>query len=355
MDLGIYPTLTKTYILERISQEEIMSFYLGIPVETNKLLKSPLRKDNNPTCAFYYNNQGRLRFRDLSGHFWGDCFDVVAKSIQVDSKNKKAFQLILHTIAKDFKIHKYQNNEEVVKYNTITKDYFSKTKKKNKLTFKIVFREYNYHDDTYWLQFNINRNILSAGKVYPAREIFISRDGYNFTRIYNYSTKDPAYCYYGGKGTYNIDDWKIYYPTRKAKGEQRFHSNASFLQGKHLITGDKIGIVTKAYKDVLSFRSFGIQAVAPSAESVLLTPLEYSFLQDNFDIIVSCMDYDLAGIKMANLLKKTYNIQPIMFTNGRFNTTNFKVKDFAEYVHKYDVHKTKLLLVEQFNKLKEQL
>lgn len=348
MNFGIYPTLNKDYITERVSQEEIMSKYLGIPVTIGNLVNSPLREDNNPTCAFYYNEQGRLRFRDLSGHFWGDCFDVVAYRLGVSSKNKKAFNLILHTIAKDFRIHKYQSNDEVKNYDNITKTFFNKTKVKKKLIFKIIPRKYNYHDDDYWNRFNITRKILTIGKVVPANEIQISRDGYRFTTIYRYAVKDPAYCYYGGRGTHSIDDWKVYYPNRRKKGEQRFHSNSSFLQGKPLIQGGKIGLITKSYKDVLSLRSFGIQSVAPSAESVLLTQPDFEYMRDNFDLILSCMDYDLAGISMSNKLKRVYDIEPVMFTNGRFGTFDYGAKDFAEYVDNFGIDKTKILLQKQY-------
>ena len=347
-NFGIYPTLDRKYILERITQEQIFEHYLGIPVKCGLLLLSPLRKDSNPTCSFYYNSQGRLRFRDFSGHFWGDCFDVVAYVLNVKSKDKRAFHLILHTIAKDFKIHKYHDASEVKKYNIITKEFFNKKKVKKKLIFKIIPRVYNYHDDDYWMKFNIDRNLLEHGLVYAAEEILISRDGYNYTCIYRYSLKDPAYCYYGGKGTYGIEDWKIYYPFRKQRGEQRFHQNASFLQGKHLISGGKLGIITKAYKDVLSFRSFGLQAIAPPAESVLLDQLDFEFMRDNFDVIVSCMDYDRAGQRMAQMLRNEYDIQPYMFTNGRYGSFNYKVKDFAEYVDKYGVSATKELIIKTY-------
>jgi hypothetical protein len=352
MEFGIYPTLTRTYILERISQEDIMSFYLGIPLNFTNLVKSPFRKDDNPTCGFHYNKYNRLRFRDFSGHFWGDCFDVVAYRLNVNSSDKKAFQLILHTIAKDFKLHKYENSIAIQQYELITKDFFATKKIKEKTQFKIYFREYNYHDDGYWNKFNINRTLLSYGRVFAAQEIYIFRKGQDPKLIYTYSTKDPAYCYYGGKDTNNIDNWKIYYPFRKKKEEQRFHSNSSFLQGKHLIKGGKIGLITKAYKDVLSFRSFGIQSVAPSAESVLLSKEEYEFMNSKFDLLLSCMDYDRAGKRMAQLLRKTYNIQPIMFTNGRFNTIDYGVKDFAEYVDVYKNNKTKELLTTIYKQLK---
>lgn len=354
MNLGLYPSLTKSYILERISQEEIMEKYLGIPLTIGSFVLSPLRVDHNPTCQFYYNQHGRLRFRDFSGHFWGDCFDVVAYKLGVNVSNKKSFQLIIHTIAKDFRIHKYQEDSEVNNYNKITKDFFSKKKVRNKTEFKIVPRAFNYHDDDYWNKFNIDRNLLKVGKVYAAQEISIRKDSEFYTNIYRYSLKDPAYCYFGGKDENGVDKWKIYYPFRK-KGEQRFHSNSSFLQGEHLITCGRIGIITKAYKDVLAFRSFGLQAVAPSAESVLITQDQFWFMKTKFDILISCMDYDRAGMIMAKKLRDVYRIEPMMFTNGLFNTKNYGSKDFAEYVDKQKVNNTKQLIDSIFDKHKNEL
>lgn len=352
MNFGILPDLTKTYILDRISQEAIMEKYLApygvTKVQTDRQILSPFRKENNPSCGFYYNSNGKLRIRDLGGSFWGDCFDVVAWVLKVNANNKKSFQLILHTIAKDFRIHKYVNNKEVTNYDIITKNFFTKRKtKKPKLIIKVIPRKINYHDVAYWKKFNINELLLNIGRVYFAEEIYISRDNMNYTQIYSYSTKDPAYCYYGGK-TDNIDDWKIYYPFRPKptkKGDKpRFHSNSSFLQGKHLITCGRIGIITKAYKDVLSFRSIGLQAVAPSAESILISQEDYWFMKNKFDFLISCMDYDTAGIRMMKKLYKHYRIQPFMLTNGTNNTVNYGVKDFAEQIDKNGVLKTKNLI-----------
>ena len=102
------------------------------------------------------------------------------------------------------------------------------------------------------------------------------------------------------------------------------------------------------YKDVLSFRSFGLQAVAPSAEGVLLTLPDFEFMRDNFDYLVSCMDYDRTGQRMAKLLRDTYDIPPLMFTNGNYGSKDFGSKDFAEYVDNNGVLVTKRLLLELY-------
>ena len=46
--------LTQELLLRYNSEETYMEHYLGIPVKKG-LFKSPLRKDNTPTCAFFNN------------------------------------------------------------------------------------------------------------------------------------------------------------------------------------------------------------------------------------------------------------------------------------------------------------
>jgi len=359
--IPILPELTKTYILNRVTEEEIMEKYLGISVTNDTLIAnsvySPLRIDKNPTCNYWYSSTGKLRFKDWSGHFHGDCFDVVAIKLQVNSRNKKAFQLILHTIAKDFKIHKYKDSKEVDKYETITKEFYKKLKKPNQTLIKVVPRNWNYHDDFYWNKFLIDRKILTIGKVYPVDELYISKRGKSFIKIYTYSIKDLAYAYYGGKDDKEKPMWKIYFPLRnkKDKGKPRFLSSHSFLQGKHLIQPARFCVVTKAYKDVLTFRKFNIIAVAPSAESVLLTRDEYWLLKQNFDFIVSCMDYDRTGKLMAKQLRDIYNIEPIMLTDGHFNTYNYGSKDPSDYVAKVGYNDSMLLFKTVFERYTEDL
>lgn len=64
MEFTIEPLrATKELITKRVSQEQLMEHYLGIPVKKG-LFKSPLRKDNHATCSFYKNKNGDIIFRD---------------------------------------------------------------------------------------------------------------------------------------------------------------------------------------------------------------------------------------------------------------------------------------------------
>ena len=115
---GILPSLNKNYILNNISQEEIFSKFMNISINdihwclqnTSNLIKSPLRIDNNPTMGFTYAGS-KLRCKDFNGHFWGDCFDLVAFIYNLDTKQTD-FITILEIIAKEFKLHKYKDSQE---------------------------------------------------------------------------------------------------------------------------------------------------------------------------------------------------------------------------------------------------
>ena len=106
-------TLTKELIFSRVSEETIMEHYLGTPVRKG-LLKSPLRLDNRPTCAFYRSKQsGRLVFKDFSGAFLGDCVSVVM--FKFNCSYSKALQII----ANDFGIIHNKNltvNKPLIQY-----------------------------------------------------------------------------------------------------------------------------------------------------------------------------------------------------------------------------------------------
>ena len=98
MEFSLEPiNITKELILSRVSEEQIMEHYLGIPIKKG-LFRSPLRNDKVPTCSFYRNSRGRLIMKDFSGAFSGDCFAVVVEKFQC------SYYMALQIIANDFGI-----------------------------------------------------------------------------------------------------------------------------------------------------------------------------------------------------------------------------------------------------------
>lgn len=356
-NIGLVDKLTISYILERVTQEQIMERYIGIKVCPQTLLpnssKSPFRKDDNPTCNYYYtiDNSGyaKLRFRDWDGTFKGDCFDAAAEVLKINTKTAQSFALLLNKIASDFKIHKYKDGKEVEALNV----FYTTYKTANSLkVFKIEPRPMNSYDTKFWSDMNgIGKELLKAGNVYMVKKLYIQNDLGELYETYRYRSNDPAYAYYGGKLN-GIGLWKIYYPYRK---NNRFSSNYAFLYGQSFFKPAKFGLITKSYKDVLCFASYGISAISVPSETYLMKPDDIFNLKTKVDILLTNFDYDRAGILLAQQYKKKYNIHPLMFTKGRFNQPNYGTKDFTDY-RAINGHNTTLKLIDTVNnKFQEEL
>lgn len=359
-NLGILPKLTKDYILERLSQEDIMEYYTKIPVNTITLMgnsfTSPLREDNNPTCNYYYKEDSRgeirLKLKDWNGSFDGDIFDIASFYTKISTKTGQGFALLLHEIAKTFNIHKYKNNkEEVLKLEKEIKLF--KTTNQLKL-FKVIPRKWNDFDKQYWYNsFGIDSNLLRLGKVIPVSELHIEDDSGYFKKIYNYYSKDPAFAYFGGKLN-GINIWKIYFPFRN-KTNRKFLTNYSFIQGLDIFTPSKVGIITKSLKDVLVYKSLGLEAIAIPSETYLMTKDEFFNIKTKCDITITNFDYDKAGILLANKYKKIHGCLPLMFTKGRFNQYDFGVKDMSEFRQQFGRDKSMELIQNLIHKYYEDL
>ena len=109
--------LSKDFILSKVSQINIISRYLQIPIDiiencivNGKLIQSVFREDdNNGSLGFTIIKNGKVKCKDFGGLFWGDCFDVVAYIIssiynkKFNVCNKNDFYFILKHIAYTFK------------------------------------------------------------------------------------------------------------------------------------------------------------------------------------------------------------------------------------------------------------
>lgn len=103
---------SKELILSKVSEETLMEHYLGVPVKKG-LFKSPLRKDNRPTCSFFKNKNGNLLFKDFGTSFTGDFVSVVM------CKFNCSYGKALGIIANDFGIitrPKLKVNSPLIEY-----------------------------------------------------------------------------------------------------------------------------------------------------------------------------------------------------------------------------------------------
>ena len=316
-NFGIYPKLTKDYILKRINQEEIMSTFYGIPVTRETLsansISSKYRTDNNPSCNYYYNVNGKLRFVDKTTNDNYDVFDIVAKEIGVSSNSKQGFIRVLHEIAKSFRIHKYVDYEEVLRYERNLNTQYKKVKKTKRLVqYKVVLRQPNHYDKTYWGR----GGVTNFKGIFFIQHISVSYDNQPYKWFYDYDPKDPCFGYYGQKEEERaINLWKFYFPLR-IKGDkrgQRFYTNGSFIQGIQYLKPARIGVLTKAFKDAKVFQAIGLQSCGIAAEGQAPTEAQMFYLMWLFDYLVVVLDNDDTGRRMARFLRKKYRIITYFF------------------------------------------
>lgn len=313
-EIGI--DVTEDLIYRYLSEKQIMEYYLGIPVVFNKLVRSPLRTDKKPTASFYIDFAGRLIFKDFNGsRFHGDCIEVVKKKTGLDYRgaiNRIHEELI-------------QGKEVTV----IPEEERTKHEFKRKLL-QVKRKDLTVEDLKYWQQYGITSDTLNLYKVTGLQTLWL--DG---KIVYSSNRFDPGYLFDFGDNVY-----KSYYPYRD---NYRFITNASrfVLQGyNQLPKRDKLLVITKALKDVMTLKELGFNAVAPQAESVLISNNQIIELKSRFKKIVSLMDFDYTGVVLMNKMKKLYNIPPFTLTNGRFYTPNYGAKDISDLVKAVGKEKT---------------
>lgn len=326
------PNITKSYLLERASQETYLEYYLGIPVKKG-LFKSPLRPDKNPTCAFYRNASGDIVFKDFSGQFSGNFISVVM------FKYNCSYYMALKIIANDFGYIKHPKLTKNTKPINISKNEFKETHEAN---IQIEAKDFTESELNWWKQYGITEKILKKFRVFSCKTIFLNG------RIFTHSnSKHPIFGYYRGKNENKIELWRIYLPYHRSK-EPRFLSNwkSILLQGaKQLPKEGDILVITKSMKDVMCLYSLGISAIAPNSENLFLTENQFSKLKKRFKKLVLFYDNDLPGIHNMNKIRKNFDINVVWIPR------HYNAKDISDFYKIYGKEKT----LELINYAKERI
>lgn len=326
MDLNLQPLkVTKELILSKIPEEQLMEHYLGVPVKKG-LFKSPLRRDNNPTCAFYRNKSGRIILKDFRGDFSGDFLAVVMYKFNC------SFYSALQIVANDFNLitrPDLKKNKQKMEYSG---NKFSESKS---AIIQVEIRDFNEKELAWWNSYGIKLSTLQKFKVFPCKHVFL-----NGNLFYSESEHQFTFGYYGGIKD-DIEQWRIYFPGKK---RYKFISNwkSTRIQGSLQLpkeNGDVL-VITKSMKDCMCLYEYGITAIAPVSENVFITDKQYQKLKQRYKTIVCFFDNDAAGISNMRKIKKQYpDVIPIWIPR------KCDTKDFSDFRKKYG-HKHTLSLIE---------
>ena len=351
--------LSKKYILDKVSQVNIFSKYLNLPIsiiqhciDSGELILSPIRIDRRPTVGFRYDNKGKLKMRDFAGYFWGDCFDAVGYILSIINKekisvnDKKGFMKILRHITFTFKDIFYGDEIDTTLTQQI-KDAIN-VSRNTKTIIDLVVINWNEYDEIYWKEIGVNLQHLNLNFVYPIEQYYIDKN-INPEPKYYYKISDPCYAYFLGKDRNSVNNIKLYFPNRDKHSASKFICNCNHLEGIYNLDRNDYNyiVITKSTKDRLSI-GCTIQSIFPYGEipnikigvinipheTYKLRNYEYEWLKSKLTIdgkLISLMDNDRVGIVEANWLRKVYNIIPI------FIPIESGCKDFAEYRAKNNI------------------
>lgn len=321
MDFRFDPVVTKDLILSHFTEEQIMEYYLKVPIHKKKLFRSPLRVDKMPTCSIFRNNKGILIFKDFATGQHLNCFGVVMEKFHCN------YYKALDIIANDFGL---------VQNNNITKNEGKINLKPIKITdtepskIQIEIQNFSENELKWWNDYGITIELLKKYNIYSCKYVFL-----NNSIVAESSDKCPIYGYYGGKDKDKKELWRCYFPKRSSF---RFITNwpSKKIQGYDRIPKNgKLLIITKSMKDCLSMCSCGMPAIAPNSENLFITDNVLENLKRRFKYIVVFYDNDLPGITNMNKIKRKHPELNFFFI-PRF----YKVKDFSDFYAKYGRKKT---------------
>jgi len=282
--------LSKDAILDRISEEEIMRHYVGFDFTINRAFKSPLRDDERPSFAVYYNESKELRFKDFNGA-QGTCFDLVMALYNLTFI--EAMARVNQDLCLGLAGYVGNVSDSPIRYNNFKLDI---EKKKNLIQFKP--QAFTDIDIEYWKQYGITIKMLEMFNVYSAKYVYLNKKPLLF-----YSRAEPMYCF-----KFNKERVKIYRPKSK-RIKWMGNVTSEDLQGLEQLResvnslGDKTLLITKSLKDVMCLYALGIPAVAPQSEN---TRSQYEILAKiipHFETVKILFDNDEAGKKGAKELQ----------------------------------------------------
>lgn len=310
MNFQFEPKLTKDLILSRFSEEQIMEYYLHIPIKRG-LFRSPLRRDKEPTCSFYRNSSGALIFKDFATGQHLNVFGVVQEIFKCNYFES------LKIIANDFGIVKNRDiprNPGKINENPI------KIEDKETSKIQVEVQDFTDLELKWWGKYGITKEILSKFNVYSCKHVFLN------DQLFAKSQQHcPIFGYYGNKYQ-GLELWRCYFPKRKSF---RFITNwpSKKIQGfDQLPKSGKLLVITKSMKDVMCLHSCGITACAPNSENLFVSDSILEDLKSRFKYIVVFYDNDRPGL--YNMTKIRREHPELIYT---YIPKHFGSKDISDF------------------------
>lgn len=304
---------TDTDILECISDYNIFKYYYP-EFQPNVSVKSPLRKDDNPSFSIFWSSRyNRLFFKDFATGMRGDVFVFLSKYLNLEYPN------VMSRIVFDFNLtdkfatiynKKFRKSKPVI----YSDDYID-TIKKDTVNIQVKLRGWNKSDIEFWGTYGVSESTLKKYRVIPISFIFLN------DAIIKADKLSYAYVEYKDE----LLRYKIYQPkSDKMKWVNNLVEGTLSGWTQMPETGDYL-IITSSLKDAMCVHDIGFKNVlAPQTENYIFKPHIVEILKSRFKNIYIFYDNDDPGINASKKMAVKYGFKEI------FTGIN-SLKDASDY------------------------
>lgn len=292
------PTISREEIIDKVSEADIIGYYLGI-TSIPALINSPLRQDNNPSFALYSPNGKDVNYKDYATNEGGGCMTLLMKLWNC-SRSK-----VYSKIQEDLLLF------NKVECNKSTLTSVKRVKINNKCELQCAIRDWMKHDIEYWESYGISIAWLKYAEIYPISHKIIIKDGKKMV----FGTDKYAYAFVERKeGNITL---KIYQPFNKKgyKWQNSHDKGVLSLWTKIPKNGDRLCICSSLKDALCLWANTGIPAIAPQGEGYTLSNTAISELKKRYKHIYILYDNDEAGLKDAELLSEFTGFTNIVLPN----------------------------------------
>lgn len=287
------PKITKEFILNHISEEDIFTRYIGSGISFTHLFKLPYVDESTPSAKFFVGDDGKLRFKDFGRGQSLDCFGLVM------FMNRCDFPTALRTIAHDFNLQYFDVSA------TLPIDWKASSnpaRVKTETIIEVKRKVYTIEEIAWWKEFFITLAILKHFQVNSLSNFWVN--GRMKTADGNH-----LFGYDLGVDEKGIKRWKIYRPLQPKIEKWSSNTRAVDIQGWNQLpkTGELV-IITSSLKDVMALRALGYYAIAFQSEVGLFDEKIIAELKTRFKRILLFLDGDETGITWAKNNSDKYGI-----------------------------------------------
>lgn len=297
---------SKKDILSRVDAAVIMEWATGVQI-TKRRFPSPLRKSNSPTCGYSKTRAGKIVLVDYKEGRSYDCFDVITVTHNTDFRGALRIAWKQFIDNSDVK-QRFYNNDIIAELTGTAAE------------IRIVRKEWDGVEIGFWLGFGITLSTLKLFHVYPLQGFYLNG------RYYDVSEK-LAFAYRLGYGQY-----QLYFPMNQ-RGKKFLTNHGEAILGYHVAEDidHEFLFNQKSLKDIMVLYEMGYYAVGPIGESNSLTEV-FDTIDGMAPLIVNWYDFDYAGIKATNRLRRERGWGHVFLTNGKYGTTDYGAKDISDFV-----------------------